>query len=225
MPGESIRCRDLRVRLKTLLPVTPRNFYNSRRGLMEVPTTNNFPDARLPVIATLALRFAECCRLVAAICLLMMSFGALQWMVGNASYVIRQEVTALQQLENLGAEEQGASAQDSSDERWASAPFVHAQVEVPVIGGLVSVSVPPVAWLIFCVLATIAVVIFVVSVWRTVITMWVTARACAWTSFLASLGCLLQWIWTIVATVITIVITLLAVLFVLYNIAAFIAAV
>jgi hypothetical protein len=191
---------------------------------MEVPTTTNYSDARLPVIATLAIRFAECCRLVAAICLLMMSFGALQWMVGNASYVIRQEVTALQQLENLGADAATAAEQDAFGEPGAGASFMHAQVEVPVIGGLVSISVPPVAWLIFCVLATIAVVIFVVSVWRTVITMWVTARACAWTSFWASLGCLLQWIWTIVATVITVVITLLAVLFVLYNIAAFIAA-
>jgi hypothetical protein len=224
MPGESIQCRDLRVRLKTLLPVTQRNSYNSRRGPMEVPTTTNFPDARLPVVAILAIRFAECCRLVAAICLLMMSFGALQWMVGNASYVIRQEVTALEQLKTLGAEGESSSAQDFSGELGASASFMHAQVEVPVIGGLVSISVPPVAWLIFCVFATIAVVIFVVSVWRTVITMWVTARACAWTTFWASLGCLLQWIWTIVATVITVVITLLAVIFVLFNIVAFIAA-
>src|SRR5687767_8802717 len=135
MPGESIQCRDLRVRLKTLLPVTQRNSYNSRRGLMEVPTTTSFPDARLPVVAILAIRFAECCRLVAAICLLMMSFGALQWMVGNASYVIRQEITALEQLKTLGAEDESSSAQDFSGELGASAPFMHAQVEVPVIGG------------------------------------------------------------------------------------------
>jgi len=133
-------------------------------------------------------------------------------------------MTALQQLQNLGAEEEITSSPDPSGAHELTAPFIHAQVEVPVIGGLVSVSVPPVAWLIFCVLATIAVVIFVVSTWRTVITMWVTARACAWTSFLASLGCLLQWIWTIIATVITVVITLLAIIFVLYNVLAFIAA-
>ena len=191
---------------------------------METSTTAGNPDAQLPLIAALALRFAEICRLVAATALLMMSFGALQWMAGHASYVIRQEITALRQLQNLGAEEASTSSPDLSGAREMAAPFIHAQVEVPVIGGLVSVSVPPVAWLIFCVLATIAVVIFVVSTWRTVITMWVTARACAWTSFLASLGCLLQWIWTIIATVITVVITLLAVIFVLYNIAAFIAA-
>lgn len=191
---------------------------------METSTMAENPDVRLPVIAVLAIRFAEICRLVAASALLMMSFGALQWMVGHASFVIRQEMTALQQLQNLGAEEEITSSPDPSGAHELTAPFIHAQVEVPVIGGLVSVSVPPVAWLIFCVLATIAVVIFVVSTWRTVITMWVTARACAWTSFLASLGCLLQWIWTIIATVITVVITLLAIIFVLYNVLAFIAA-
>ena len=191
---------------------------------METPTTADIPAARLPLITILTIRFAECCRLLAAIYLLMMSFGALQWMAGHASYVIRQEVTALKQLKNLGADEESASAQDLSEARGANALFIRAQVEVPVIGGLVSVSVPPVAWLVFCVVATIAVVIFVVSTWQTVITMWVTARACAWTSFLVSLGCLWQWIWTIIATVITIVITLLAIIFVLYNIVAFIAA-
>jgi hypothetical protein len=191
---------------------------------MESSTTVGGGDARLPLIALLALRFAELCRLIAAVFLLMMSFGALQWMAGHASYVIRQEVTALQQLRNLGAEEETAAAQDPEDPYELAAPFIHAQVEAPIIGGLVSVSVPPVAWLIFCVLATIAIVIFVVSTWRTVITMWVTARSCIWSSFLASLGCLFQWIWTIIATVITVVITLLAILFVLYNIAAFIAA-
>lgn len=191
---------------------------------MESSTTTAGTDARLPLIALLALRFAELCRLIAAAFLLMMSFGALQWMAGHASYVIRQEITALQQLRNLGAEEEIAAAQAPADTYELAAPFIHAQVEAPVIGGLVSVSVPPVAWLIFCVLATIAIVIFVVSTWRTVITMWVTARSCIWSSFLASLGCLFQWIWTIIATVITVVITLLAILFVLYNIAAFIAA-
>jgi hypothetical protein len=191
---------------------------------MEASIVGGNPDNRLPLIAVLGIRFAELCRLIAAIFLLMMSFGALQWMAGHASFVIRQEVTALQQLRNLGAEEEAAAVPAQSEARETAALFLHAQVEVPVIGGLVSVSVPPVAWLIFCVLATIAVVIFVVSTWRMVITMWVTARSCAWTSFLASLGCLLQWIWTIVATVITVVITLLAIIFVLYNIAAFIAA-
>jgi hypothetical protein len=191
---------------------------------MESSTDAGKTGARLPLVALLALRFAELCRLVAAIFLLMVSFGALQWMVANASYVIRQEVTALQQLRNLGAEEETATASVPDGAYELSVPFIHAQVEVPVIGGLVSVSVPPVAWLIFCVLATIAVVIFVVSTWRTVITMWVTARSCIWSSFLASLGCLFQWIWTIVATVITVVITLLAIIFVLYNIVAFVAA-
>lgn len=191
---------------------------------METSTAHQNPDDRLPLTAVLALRFAELCRLLAATCLLMMSIAALQWMAGHASYVIRQEVTALQQLRTLGTNEETAAMPALPDASELTPPFMHAQVEVPVIGGLVSVSVPPVAWLVFCVLATIAVVIFVVSTWRTVVTMWVTARACAWTSFLASLGCLLQWIWTIVATVITIVITLLAIIFVLYNIAAFIAA-
>ena len=191
---------------------------------MEVSTKGTGQHTQLPLIASLSLRFAECCRIIAAVYLLMMSLGALQWMAGHASYIIGQEITALKQLKNLGNEGGNVPARDSSLEPAKSARFMRAQVEVPIIGGVVSVSVPPVGWLIFCVVTTIVVVIFVVSVWRTLITLWVTATSCVWSSFLAGLGCLLQWVWAIVATVVTVVITLLAILFVVYNIVAFIAA-
>ena len=184
------------------------------------------------VFAVLFLKFAECCRLIAAVYLLLFSASALQWLVTHPSYVIQQEITALSQLKNLGAstgEQRGLNAEIASQgsiqgELETSGLLLKTQVEVPIIGGLVSVAVPPVAWLVICIIGTIFLVVFVVGIWQQVVTLWITALGCSWTSFLAILGCIWSWIWVIISTILTVILTVLAVILVVFNIVAFVAA-
>jgi hypothetical protein len=177
-------------------------------------------SVRMPLIAAIALRFAELCRLIAAIALLLVSLIALQWLVSHASYVIAQEATAISQLKTLGSP--AAAHPASAAQHFTDSRFTLVDVTVPIIGGLLSVDVPPLAWLLICIIVSIAVVVFVVSVWQQVITLWVQAQSCAWTSFLNVLGCIWAWIWVIISTIITVILTVLALLFVILNIAAFI---
>jgi len=187
-----------------------------------------------PTLAVIVLKFAECCRLIAAIYLLLFSVGALNWLAAHSSYVIQQEVTALSELKNFGTSTteqnssrnaQVANRSGANGELATNRLVFRTALDLPIISGILSVSVPPAAWLVICVFITILLVIFIVSIWQQVIISWTQALACSWTSFLSILGCIWNWIWVIIATLVTLVITILGILYVVYNIVAFIAAV
>ena len=95
-----------------------------------------------PMAATVAIKFAEGCRLVAAFALLLYATGALFWLIKNPSFVINQEVVALKQLQQLPQQpKQNSTGGDSGDVGKSSSAL---SIEVPIIYGISSVSVSPV---------------------------------------------------------------------------------
>lgn len=181
-----------------------------------------------------AVRFGEFVRLMAAIPLLLYAVGALVWLVANFSFVIEQEVKALQDIRTTSASTTSTSGQPTTPQ--ASKPSTPSGDEgstklalgsppnIPIINGLLYVNAGPVGWLILCLITSVLAVLFAVYLWTKVVENWVIVRACNWTGgFWAALECALRTLWAVIVTVITVVISVLVLVYIIANIIGFFA--
>jgi hypothetical protein len=136
----------------------------------------------------IALRFAESCRLIAGLALILFLSWAFVWMVKHSHYVISQETIALSQLNHLGDENQAPPKVLNPPANLPGGnngtTLVPQDFRVPIIGRLLSADLGPAALLVVCIICIIVLVLFVVWMWNTVVTEWMAASTCSWSSFI-----------------------------------------
>lgn len=180
------------------------------------------------------MRFSELCRItggIGIICFLTL----ILYLVGSyPGHIYNEEIKAIQSLKAVFSGDVAAGsvpmgiAVDAATAAARSNPGSATDLDgaaVPVVIAGIEIGIPPVVWLVACIIASIFLVQFVVTMWNMVVNTWRLLQRCTPSSgFWAFLGCIFSWVWAIVQTVIAVLISVLMLVVVLINVAALVAA-
>ena len=176
----------------------------------------DFNDRNHPLVLMLNIGIHSL-RTLGLVTLILTSLFFLRLVIAHPLYIYDHEVAALMSLQN----EVQSGASSAVDAGSVTSGLTGAEVGV---AGVATVAVPPIVWLIVCIIAAIWLVFLIEKQIRNVITLWQAVSVCRWTrSFWSFLGCLWQVIWAVLNTVFIVFLILLLVVCVLSNIAALVA--